>query len=518
MAEGQRRLPLTAGFGATLGNVSENRAVAFVLQWYGLPLAALFGLVAALYYLVSPEHLRPTFDDSYISLNFARNLAEHGKLSFDGRDWTTGATSPLHVGILAVLLKLGIDPFYASAAVGVAGHMLLALGVYWMALAIFRSRLAGVLGALAIAGTSYAALDAGNGLETPLFMALIAFAAAAYFWSDRPAYRIVCGVLIGLAVLTRPEGAFLLPAIVIYRWVDRPLGEHWRAYLKDALRLALPGAIAGGMIVVFSLIVSGSIGGTGGAKLSFFQEDEGTLQYKLTVATDQVALFIGPIVPLLALAAIVAGRRQALLFALFWLPVLLFYVLLFPGGLSHYFYRYQHPVLPFLAAFAGGGAAYLIAVALQRDIVVKCLVAIALLLAVVPMYYQYDRWRDIYTGAVNETYTDLEAMAIELNTIVEPDETLATHDIGALQYFADYHVLDLVGLANEDVIKYHEDRNLRDYVELVQPEYLLIFPDWDLFFLHLDAANHPEQYELVKTYEGGGIRKQPYMLYRVHYQ
>jgi hypothetical protein len=95
---------------------------------------------------------------------------------------------------------------------------------------------------------------------------------------------------------------------------------------------------------------------------------------------------------------------------------------------------------------------------------------------------------------------------------------LATHDIGAVQYFADYEVLDLVGLANEDVIKYHEHRRLREYIDLVQPEYLLIFPDWDVFFLHLGTADNPKKYELVKTYEGGNIRKQPYLLYRVHYQ
>jgi 4-amino-4-deoxy-L-arabinose transferase-like glycosyltransferase len=349
-------------------------------------------------------------------------------------------------------------------------------------------------------------------------MALIAFAVAAYFAGDSPALRITCGVLVGLAVLTRPEGAFLIPAFVLYRWIDRNDGEQIVDFVGDVARLAVPGAIAGAIIVGFSLIVSGDIGGTGGAKLSFFQEDEATLQYKLTVAADQVALFVGPLIPLIALAAIVAGRRPLLLFALFWVPVLIFYVLLFPGGLAHYFYRYQHPVLPFLAAFAGGGAAYLIAVAMQRDVVVKALVVLALAIVVVPMYEQYDRWRDIYTGAANETFTDLEAMALELNTIVEPDETLATHDIGAVQYFADYKVLDLVGLANEDVIAYHDNHRLSEYIELARPDYLLIFPDWDLFFLHLDAENNADQYELVKTYEGGGIRKQSYMLYRVNYE
>ena len=517
MAEGQPRLPLAPAFGVTLEGITRNRVFIFALQWFGVPLAALIGLATALYYVISPETLRPLFDDSYISLNFARNLAEHGKLSFDGEEWTTGATSPLHVAVMAVMLKLGAEPFFTSAAVGVASHVLLAVGVYLLAFAVFRSRLAGVLGALAISFTSYAALDAGNGLETSLFMALVAFAAAACLWSDGARARLACGILIALAVLTRPEGAFLIPAVLLYRWLDRPAGESLVRYARDAARFAGPGLAAGVLILIFSLAVSGSFGGTGGAKVSFFQEDEWLLQDKLSVAADQVGIFLGPLLPLIALAAFVAGRRAFLLFALFWVPVLVIYAVVFPGGLGHYFYRYQHPVLPFIAAFAGGGAAFLIATALQRDWVVKALVAFALVVVAVPMYYQYDRWRDIYTAGAAETHADLEAMALDLNTIVEPDETLATHDIGALQYFADYHVLDLVGLANEEVIQYHDQRRLSEYIESAQPEYLLIFPDWDVFFLHLDTEDNPEKYELVKTYEGGNIRQQSYQLFRVNY-
>jgi hypothetical protein len=518
LAEGQQRLPLAAGSGATLGNFREKPFVAFALQWYGIPLAAAFALFAAAYYIISPEHLRPIYDDSYISLNFARNIAEHGKLSFDGKEWTTGATSPLHVLIMGILLKLGVPAMTTSIGVGVVCHALLAVGVYLMAYAIFRSQLAGILGALAMAFTSYAVLDAGNGLETSLFMALVAFAAASYFWSPRPAFRIACGVLIALAVLTRPEGAFLLPAAVGYRWVDRAEGEPIVDFVKDAARLAVPGLIAGALLVGFSLIVSGTIGGTASAKLQFFQEDQAPLQYKVGVASEQIGIFVQPLVPLIALAAIVAGRKAMVFFALFWVPVVLMYVDLFPGGLAHYFYRYQHPVLPFLAAFAGGGAAYLIAVAAKRDIVVKAMVVGALAVVVVPMYHEYLLWRDTYTAAAEETYNDLEPMAKDLNTIVRPDQTLATHDIGAVQYFAHYKVLDLVGLANEDVIPYHNGRHVVDYIDKVKPDYLLIFPDWDTFFLHLDAKDHPEKYEFVKSYGGGPTRQDPYILYRVHYQ
>src|SRR5690606_9370706 len=108
-------------------------------------------------------------------------------------------------------------------------------------------------------------------------------------------------------------------------------GETWRHYLADAARLAVPGLIAGVAILAFSLIVSGSVGGTGGAKLSFFQENEWPFKDRLSVAADQVGIFVGPLVPLIALAAFVASRRAFLLFALFWVPVLVVYAVMFPG-------------------------------------------------------------------------------------------------------------------------------------------------------------------------------------------
>jgi hypothetical protein len=511
VAEGQRSLPSTLPFVGLQG-----RSATELIAWLGLPLAALMGLVASLLFVLAPGTDRPIFDDSYISLTYARNLAEVGKLSFDGQTWSTGATSPLHVIIMAVPIKLGVNPFSVSLAVGILSHALLAAGVYLLGWAIFRSRLAALCGAFAIATAGLAVLDSGNGLETSLFMALLAFSMASYLLDASPRGRLLTGALIALLIWTRPEGAVMLPAILVYRWIDRADGESLRDYATDALRLAGPGVLAGGTLALFSLIVNGTLTGTGNAKWRFFQEDEQPLVDKISIASSQIGLLAGTVVPLIVLAALVARRKETVLFALFWVPVVVAYVLLFPGGLAHYFYRYQHPVLPLLAVLAGGGAAYLITLALShRDYVVKGLVVLALIVALVPIAKQYQHWRDVYGQASRETLNDLEGMVLDLNTIVEPDQTLAAHDIGALGYLADFKVLDMVGLVNDDVVPYHEDRDFATYFNQVEPDYLLTFPDWDRFFFHLFPQDHPERFELVKVYEGGPVRNQPYVLYRV---
>ena len=514
MAEGHRSLPLTLP--VLPAAWQENRAVALLLEWYGLPLSALLGLVASLIYVLAPDTMRPIFDDSYISLTYARNLAEHGKLSYDGHAWSTGATSPLHVAIMAVPIALGVEPFRVSVGVGVVSHAALCVGVYLLTWAVFRSKLASFFAALAIAFTGFAALDSGNGLETSLFMALLSFAMASFLLFPTSPGRLVTGVLIALLIWTRPEGALMLPAVLTYRWLERNEGETLRDYFNDALLLAGPGVFAIGTLVLYSLLVNGTIAGTASAKWRFFQEDEQPLEGKVSAMGWNMGLFLGTVVSLIPLAALVVTRKPALLFALFFTPIVVLYLELFPGGFGHYFYRYQHPMLPLLCVLAGGGAVYLIDLARQkRDAVVWGLVAAALVLAVVPMWKQYEIYEGNYRQASFETYEDLEQMALDLNTIIKPDETLATHDIGAVGYFGKFHVLDMVGLVNDEVIPYHENRTFPRYFDAVGADYLLVFPEWDLWFFGLHPDQHPERFQLVKSYPGGPIRVSPYVLYRV---
>jgi len=488
------------------------------VYWHGIPIAAVLALISASIYLSAPRTHTPVFDDSYISATFARNLAQHAKLSFDGVTWSTGATSPLHVASMALLIKAGMDPIIAGLWVGVISHALLAVCVYLLTYAIFRTRLASMLGAAAIAFMPYAALDAGNGLETSMFMALVAFVGASFFlWKSRTG-RLITGLLMALSILTRPEGAFLLPATAIYCWIDRPEGQRLRDYALEVALLSVPGIIVLAGQNIYSLAVSDILGGTANAKLKFFQEDDRPFQEKFQVAAENVGKFAGPMITLIAIAGLVIRRRETLLPVLFLTPILCLYTILFAGGLVHYFYRYQHPALPFIAAMTGGGTAYLLTLAAQRDFVVKVLVVAGLSVAVVPFWQQYNYYKDLYARASNETHDLLRTIPLDMNNIVKPGEVVATHDIGAVGYYGKFQVLDLVGLTNPKVIPYHKGRHVREYMEGARPNYLLMFPDWDVDFLWLFPGNEPEKYELIKVYPGGTLRTLPYLLYRIHWQ
>ena len=107
----------------------------------------------------------------------------------------------------------------------------------------------------------------------------------------------------------------------------------------------------------YSYAVTGEFSGTATVKLQFFREFALPLETRIALGGDQMGLFYGPMWSMVGLAIVGASnRREALIVSLFFLPIIVIYLLLFPGSMYHYFFRYQHPILPFIAVFAAGGA------------------------------------------------------------------------------------------------------------------------------------------------------------------
>ncbi|MGB2695132.1 MAG: hypothetical protein WBD55_08085 [Dehalococcoidia bacterium] len=488
------------------------RALAFWELWPLLGVA----LISTLVYLQSAPLAGLPFDDSYISLQFARNLAAHGFLTFDGETASAGATSVLHVVILAVPIKLGVEPVKASLALGVLLHLGLVVAVYCLSWTIFRDRLAASLAAGSVAAVGYMLLDALNGMETTLFMLITTAAAAAFLGAKSDRATLLAGVLAALAVLTRPEGVLLAGAMVVYDAVDPARGGplNAAASLRRLALLAGPSVVVLiGLTAYYGATTDSFTPGTATAKLRFFQEYKFPLVDKSRLLESGLGNFAAPLWPWLALAAFAARRRQTLLFAIFWLSFIAMYFWLFPGGITHYWYRYQHVFLPPLVVYGAAGAAFLARKVTFRSWEWAVGGAIGLvLLGFVAL--QYESFRSSYVGEIKLNEERQVATAKLLKQLVPPGGSIATHDIGAIGYFPDRSVIDLVGLVNPDVVKYNNDRNLREYVDRVRPDFIVVFLSWERNFLHLGLADDPQLFELVIPPDGTGN----FMVYRTHYE
>lgn len=176
-----------------------------------------------------------TTDDTFIHLRYARNLIEHGEISFNPGEPTYGATSPLWIFGLALMLKLGLGPATAAWLLGAIcglGALLVADAVLsrftypesWKTLVL-----------AAIAADPWFLRWTFSGMETPLAtLALLVLVWPLVSGRDlgwgvtrEPLWRryLGWGVAAGLAGLTRPEFLLLAPAALpVLLWF-----EYYRA-------------------------------------------------------------------------------------------------------------------------------------------------------------------------------------------------------------------------------------------------------------------------------------------------
>ena len=154
-------------------------------------------------------------DDSWIHLHFARNLAEGAGFAYNPGVPVAGSTAPLWTLLLAGTFSLaGIAPAWAKA-LGITAALATALLTRRLVWTWTESR------ALALAGGVIAAVagplvwGALSGMEVSLAALLVTGAVVLH----AAGYDAPTAILLGLAVLTRPESLLLVPLV----WLGRPI-------------------------------------------------------------------------------------------------------------------------------------------------------------------------------------------------------------------------------------------------------------------------------------------------------
>jgi arabinofuranosyltransferase len=163
-----------------------------------------------LVFLCLHKNWRYTYDDAYITFRYARHLIEGL-----GPKWNrTGApvegfSSPLHLLLIALLGKIGMGLIAAARLLSFTSHLILVVFV-WRFVAKTESQFAGLLaGALIATSWPMLAWDLG-GLDEVLFAAASTIAVLVtlrYIETGKLSDLIQGGLLLGLAVLVRPDGA-----------------------------------------------------------------------------------------------------------------------------------------------------------------------------------------------------------------------------------------------------------------------------------------------------------------------
>lgn len=424
---------------------------------------------------------RPDFplDDAYITLHNAAALIAGGDDPAYGVAPLRGATSPVHLLVVAAFGTL-MDLRWAASAAAWLGAVAYLFGL----LAAARQRAlpawatASVVGLGAIAGMS--AYHLVNGLETGLAMAGVVWAMV--LASGPPGWRLP--LLLGALPFVRPELALLaVPLFLRQAWLRRSAGAPKRIApdLAASIAAALPW-------LAWMWIETGAIvPQTGGAKVAFFAEAGLPAMAKALSVIGAIGTFVFQIGPLIlgfiGLRMAPAGR-PALLFVA---AMLMLFGFTLPGGLYHNWSRYLYLVVPLLIL----GLADMLAKAeepgARRRAGIVLGVSFAFAAAILPLHVNR------LAEGLAFTRTELAGVAAWVRAHVPRDAVVAVHDAGYMAFAAERRLVDIVGLKTPAAQAAHEaltgptrgaarGEALARILAESHVSYFVVWNEWDAIF------------------------------------
>jgi len=380
-------------------------------------------------------------DDSYIFLRYARNLAEGLGPVFNTGERVEGFSSPLWTLLLGVAGLLGIDLETAAAVLGWACGAGLVFLLAW-ALRRECGGGAGVAAGLGLATSPVLVFWSASGMDTPLF-ALLVTASLLAVLSDYGRGRLGWGTVLLLLLVTtaRMEGVLVVGYAALLFLRDRRSLARLAAYATavGVLLLARHAYYGEWVPNTFHAKVTADLPNRVGRGAAYLAEALG--------GHGPVALAV--VLALLGLRRAGRGYPVAVRFFGGWILLWLSYVL-YVGGDHFSLFRFWLPVLPALLLILGWAYALLLRRAAgPRRRAVLC-GGCAAMLASNALAWGLDGRDALGEVALVRGWARTGRW---LACATPPDATIATPTIGAIGYFSDRRIVDMLGLTDRTVAR-----------------------------------------------------------------
>jgi hypothetical protein len=423
-------------------------------------------------------------DDAWIHMVYGRSLASEGLLAFNPGTPSTGSTSPLWaVALAACHLALG----WLSTDAVVVGVMLLG-GLFFILSVILAAdlvwrvsgrRVLAIAAGLAVAAGTPVAAAALSGMEVALTALLLLLTVRAlverhFGWA---------GLFLALASLARPEAASLA-VVASVRVLGDPQVGTWSARIRVLGRLAAPSLLLGAGIVAYHLAVSGRP-----LPATFYFKEEASL-FALPARLARAAEILFDVPPFLGWLGTLSllgyltprprpwGEVAPMTAALAFLLTNL--VLIDPADPDALYHRrYLFPALPLLAVAAVIGASRLAALLPVKlaSLPVWALTVLGLAGAGVSVGRVSERWHN----DIRNIHEVQRTMGEWIARRTAPGTWVAATDVGAVRYFSQRPVVDLLGLNTPELYWEKETFVPRHPVQV-----LAVMPFW----LQMRSAEH----------------------------
>ena len=438
---GGSRGPLAIGIGLYL-------ALTAVLLWLGLRQTGRAFVYAQ--------------DDPYIHLSLARTLADHGVWGLRSDQFASASSSPLWTLLLAAVWSAGAHavwwPFVLNIVCGV--------GVLAVADAMTRDfmdrRSRAILLAALVAITPLPTL-ALIGMEHTLQVLLsIALAWQSARWlegEDTVRTLTVCALAAALTA-TRYEGLFLVAAVASLLVMRQRIGHAAALVVAAFVPIAVYAAYSvsnGALVLPNSVLMKSQPGrfGTLADGIGAVLRDSATV-FSLFSRPPELALTLGLLLAISRAGAMKtrAVSRAVVLGSIFTIAMLLHACLV----KLEWFYRYE-------AALIGLGVLALASLVAQRESRAALLTPLMssaagttlVALLALPLATRALSALAVTPGAMRNVFEQQYQMG-RFFSAAYPDDTIAVNDIGAVAWLSSSRIVDIYGLATQEVANLKRQR------------------------------------------------------------
>jgi hypothetical protein len=481
-------------------------------------------VILSLLYLVASHGFRFPFDESYITLQFARNLGRFGRFTFDPAGSSYGLTSPLHALLVYLLSLTGLRPAWSAMLLGTILLGLAGIYTYYWSKEVLESRRRAALCGLLLTTSGWMVFDSAAGLETLLFIFLLMLALMLFERNS-----LWFGIPLALLVVTRADAWFFIAGLLGYGFI-----RYLTAWdLKRVGRIGIGFGIAALLLIPLLIVFRGTGNGLlpvrEMSRAYFSGEVEASAASKLSLFYQGLHGYYFELVmpfPFLIVIGLLFARK-------FWTRWYIFagsglfyvtYLLAAPGGIAHLWAGNQHLFLPFTMLAIAEGSFELVRLTGEPRRRKLLVITIAVLLAANQVISLVQR-RITYVSSLEALDASSGSPSAYLRDHALPDQLVATTMPGRVAWTSERPVLDLTGRLNPEVMSLYRDplthrmtelprRDVVGYLRGRNPDFLLI-RDEDKRLLNLDPDRLPEEYRLQS--QGGPTypdRAPGYLLYR----
>jgi len=378
-------------------------------------------------------------DDTYIYLQYAKNIASGNGFSFNPGEQSYGVTSPLWVIILTLPNLLGISAFWFAKFADLACALTSIFLFYRLACIFFKDEIVAAASAAVFTLNAWFVRWSFTGMETSFAVLLVVYIFLLYF---RGRYSLMFFML-GLFYLTRPEGFILsivIFVVVVYKSIK---SEEFNAFVlgKFILFTAIP--VLAFLIFAeksFDTFVPNTALGKSTLTLSpvIFIE-----QVKEITKTLAGAGLVEILLSMLTIAFIIIKRDFfGLKPFLFWiLSLALLYIITDADIIS----RYLLIISPFLVII---GLTSVSITPKKRNLILTFVMIASVFYSQFIFYKFVKPSTDDFTEGMNQC---LIPEGKWLNENTPENSQILVNDVGAIGYYSHRYIIDAAALINRDL-------------------------------------------------------------------